>query len=119
MCPGLEETGHHRLGDPGRALWAEGQGPAAGPEIPPRVSGQRQPWHLPGPGFRAPNTVPGLRSQPGPWLRAAFPWVPSALPVPPAELSFHLPAQAVPDLKILDIAVLGSNLSFGACLRAR
>lgn len=82
----IENDWHSSQGDPGRSLGSGdvrkgGQNQAAGAEIPPEVFGQTR--HLAGPlGSGLPNTVPGLRSQPGPWPHVAFTWVLCALPVP-------------------------------------
>lgn len=51
------------------------------PRDSPEVSVQSQPWGV------SHNTVPGARSQPGSWFGTAVTRVPSALPVPLAELT--------------------------------
>lgn len=71
------------------------------PRDSPEVSVQSQPWGV------SHNTVPGVRSQPGSWFGAAVTRVPSALPVPLAELT----ALGVNVPEALRAAATGSDLS--------
>lgn len=71
------------------------------PRDSPEVSVQSQPWGV------SHNTVPGVRSQPGSWFGAAVTRVPSALPVPLAELT----ALGVNVPEALRAVATGSDLS--------